>query len=367
MTEHLSQSSTLPPPAGGWGVDLEAAVCEACDWAFLLPAGSLPADCPHCFSPLSGDVDLSPDHPPPELFLPFAVSHDVLAQRLEGFGRGIPFAPPDLKPERLVRRLRRLFLPLWLVDSEVRATWQAEAGFDYEVVSYRDRFEQNRGGWTSQRVTETRIRWEPRLGRLARTYHNVPVPALEEEARLAGKLGEYDLAGARPYQAEALNGGSVRLPSRPPSGAWPEARPAIQAAAAQECRQAAGADHIRDFRWQAEFPRQNWTLLLRPLYTTYYLDDDGRRQVVLIHGRSARISGARRASLRRARRLALIVAAVAGAILFLSLIAALGSLLDPRLGPLAGAGIALAVVVTLSAIVPIAIAWQFNRAQGGSP
>jgi len=55
--------------------------------------------------------------------------------------------------------------------------------FNYEVVSHQERFSQNQGGWNSQEVTETRVRWELRRGRLDRVYSNNPIAALE------GKIG----------------------------------------------------------------------------------------------------------------------------------------------------------------------------------
>lgn len=344
---------------------MEAAVCEVCDWSFLLPQGEDAERCPHCFqaglSRLGEKLDRLPYVRPPEQVAPFTVTGEQLGQSIRRFARGIWFAPRDLNPQALQARLQRLYLPVWLVDSYVEALWQAEAGFDYQVVSHRDHFDQNRNGWVSEQVTETRIRWEPRLGRLARSYPNVVAPALEEHAELRKKLGQYNLKTAQDYTPEAVAGAWVRLPNRVPEDAWPEAVPAIQTAAARECRQACRSDHLRQFHWTAQYRDHHWTLLLWPVYVTYYLDDQRQPQSILIHGQSGQLHGPRRASMRRARQTAMIIGGVAVVIFILSLIAALISLLVGRLLTLAVVGLILAILVGAAALLPPLIAWQFNR------
>jgi hypothetical protein len=112
----------------------------------------------------------------------------------------------------------------------------------------------------------------------------------------------------------------VRLPDRTPQDAWPEALSALQAAASEECRLAAGADHIRDYNWSPQVSNQIWTLLLLPVYATYYLDDERAPQPVFVHGQSGAVSGSRRASVKRGQRLALILIGVAVALFLLSLL-----------------------------------------------
>ncbi len=354
-----------PTTYSAWGVNLEGAVCEHCDWSYLLPWGSIPLQCPNCLqaalSPLEEEVDDLPSNHPPELSLPFSVTTDKLNQNIQDFGGRIWFAPGDLKPSNLKDRLQRVYLPMWLVDSEVQATWQVEVGFDYEAVSHRDQFNQNKGGWVSQRVTETRIRWSPRLGRLKRAYHNIAAPALEEHSALKQKLGPYKLDAAQPYRPESLANTVVRLANRSPADAWPDAIPPIRSAAAEECRRACQADHWREFRWRAEYANKHWTLLLLPMYVTYYLDDDDRPQPILIHGQTGQLSGPRRASMKRAQRSALIIVAVAVLFFLLSLIVALVSIFMPPLLLVAGIGLVIALIIGLLALIPLAIAWQFNR------
>ena len=207
-----------------------------------------------------------PSELPPELVFPFTLQPQTLAQRVQGFTQGIPYPPADLSPENLQKRLQRLFIPAWLVDAGVRAGWQAEAGFNYEVVSHQEKYSDTQGGWRTQEVKEPRIRWEPRLGKLERTYPNIALPAVEKDPTLQKSLADLEASSAKSYAPDLAGEAFIRLPARNRKDAWPDALPRLQALAAEECRQAAGADHLRDFRWTAEFPSQNWTILLQPLY-----------------------------------------------------------------------------------------------------
>ncbi len=355
------QNGTLEGWSGGWW----AALCEICDWRFLLPAGRQPERCPHCMqrtlTPLERELSQLPYLRPPGVVVPATVSTGRLQAGVEQFAANIPYPPEDLTAERLRARLQLMALPLWLVDVEVHAGWRAEMGFDYEVVSHQSSYDDRGGGWREREVKEGRVRWEPRLGRLHRTYRRIVAPALEEERDLERRLGRFDLRAAHPPQADVLQNSLVYLPNQTPEAAWPAAEPHVHHAAAEECRQAAVADHIRDFRWRPDYPERQWTLMLRLIYATFYLDDEGQPQAILIHGQTGQVSGRRRGSMRRAQRRALIIGSVAAVIFLLSLILGVASVAAPPLLFLAGIGILLALVIGAGALVPIIRVWQFNR------
>lgn len=234
-------------------------------------------------------------------------------------------------------------------------------GFDYDVVSHREQY--RNGEWITQRYTETKVRWEPRVGTLAREYHNLPAPALEEQAEVEARFGRFRLDAARAVRPQDFDGALVRLPNRPPQDAWSEAQLVCRQRAAAECRQAAAADHVRQYRWSPQFSSQNWTQLLYPLYSSYYIGDDGRTYVVFIHGQSGKLAGFRRASMQKAKRWSLIIgalallAALAGGLLFLA-----GTLLpNQSLLPAAGALLTAAFWIALGALLPLAAAVYNNH------
>jgi hypothetical protein len=353
------------PESSVWGMNLQAAYCESCDWHYLLPSSMLLPPCPHCAGGQLAVLDSEAENPTeryqPELMLPFTVATPSLTERIEQFAGSIWFAPGDLKATALQSRLQKLYLPMWLVDTNVAAMWQAEAGFDYEAITHREQFDQNQGGWHSQQITETRVRWEARVGQLQREYHNTPAPALEEHFTIMQRLGDFEITAGQPYQPQAAAQAIIRLPNRSTTDAWPDAVPPLQITAAEECRAAARANHIREFRWSSRYANQNWTMLLLPAYATYYLDDDGRPQPVLIHGQTGQVSGPRRASMKRARTIALIIVTVAAAIFTVSLILGLVGLLFPPLLLVGGLGLIGAVIVGMLAVAPLVIVWQVNK------
>ena len=345
-----------------WGQPFVATDCPHCDWIFLTTRAKSEQMCPHCgqeaLTPLEAEDEL-PYTAPPELMVRPPLTKQQLASRLTKFASDIPYAPEDLSGPKLLSRLRRLYLPMWLVDVDVSGQWQAEVGYDYQVVSHRERLQNQT--WRTEEVKETRIRWEPRLGELERHYANATAAALDEQHHLSRRLGDYDLGEAVDFHPADMAEAFVRLPNRPPRDAWSDAEPAVQRSAAGECQRAADGQHIRQFRWSPTFSRQDWTQLLLPVYTTYYQDDDGGVQMVMIQGQTGRLIGSARSSMKRAQRSSLIIAAIALAIGFISMILAAAGLVVAPLLVVGGIGLAAALLVMFGAAIPIGRAWQFNH------
>lgn len=348
--------------AATWGVALTPVACEACGWTMLFPAGIQDRSCPNCYQPDVEDIQSLNDARLPESVLPFAVTPQQLQQRLGDFVGSVPFPPTDLTPQRLEQRLRPVYITTWLVDGEASGTWQAELGFDYQVVSHQERFGDT-NGWQSQEVRETRIRWEPRVGRIRRAYQNIPAPATEELAAWETQLGQYDRTRVQPYQPDMLTGAILRLPNRTSSDAWAEAARGFRDAVVSDCRQAGSAEHIREFGWSPSFHALNWTMLLLPLYTTFYTDEQGQTQRLIVHGQTGVIAGARRASLQRAKLRALITLGVALVLAIIAVIAALVMQLPlmEDSGFLGGVALVGGLLVGLLALHPIITVSRFNH------
>ena len=355
---------------GYWDPPVALAVCEQCDWVYVLPNGTETHICPHCFSvPLEKvNESLSQQNKlfyvqPPELLLPYKINLEQIHSRIVSFSQGIPFATPDIKRASSNDRIAQIYLPYWLVDSDIKAEWEIEAGYEYEVLSHRERYHQHQGGWQTEQVTEQRVRWEPRLGRLDRRYHNIPVPALEGQKVINQMLGQYEHSDVVPYKAGLEQKALIRLPDRNPEDAWVEAKPIFQAYAAEECRIASGADQQRNFRWTSEYRSQTWTLLLQPLYATYYRDDDNKLIPIYINGQSGQIAGIRRASMKRGQRASLWILGAAIFSFILSIVAGTVSFFVPLVLPFAIVCFIAAALIAITALIPVARVWQYNRAQ----
>jgi hypothetical protein len=276
---------------------------------------------------------------------------------LRAWLRGVWLRPADLRVQRLLSRMRQVYLPMWLLDGRIVGAWQAQVGFDYQVESTRERFKDD-AGWAVQRLTETQVRWEPRVGQLERSYQGLPLPALEKRAgaALMGLLGPFELEQSSAYTPACMARAAARLPSLSPDDAWPLAQAALDNAAASDCQRAAGAQHHREFQLESAYHDLNWSQLLLPCYVTYYEDDAGRRVPVWINGQSGQIGGARRASLRRA---CYASGALGAAAVLCLLVGALLALLNVQ--SLSALALLPGLALLFVAALPVLWAWQFNQ------
>lgn len=346
-----------------WGKNKALSHCQVCDGNFIVPL-TLETDlCPYCGHAMLTYIDEEENKPAyihaPEQMLPFSVPQDRLQQNLAQFVKKSRFAPAELTPQNLSSRLQAIYLPFWLVDASAEARWQAEVGFDYQIVSHREKYGDS--GWQSEKIKETKVRWEPRVGTLQRRYDNRPAPALEEHVQWRQLLGNFRFASSEPYQAEALADVMVRLPNRPPDDAWPDAEASLKTAATAEVQQAAKAEHIREFRWSAEYSDQNWTQMLVPIFATYYRDDNDVVRMIYIHGQTGELAGKRQASLKKARRYATFIGIGAAFLFTLSLILAAIGFFESTVLPWAGMGFMAAVGLGITAVLPILIAYSINN------
>jgi hypothetical protein len=360
-TPSLPQSQVVEADASVWGTPLHPVGCTACRQVFLVEAARVGKLCPNC---ARGKLEPQPArlrHEAPELLAPFRYSLSNLRPGMEKFVKEVWLRPDDFDTDKLLQRAVPVYWPMWLVDSDVVGNWQAEAGFDYQVKSSQETY--GKSGWTTHEVVETRIRWEPRAGQIQRHYDNVAAPALSEQARLFKLVGQYQFNQATAYQPEQVKNAILRVPDLPPESAWPLAQPILDESASADCKQAAGAQHMRNFTVRAEYQSLHWTQLLLPLYVTWYTDDQGQPHLVYLNGQSGIIGGARLASQKKGWQWAGILAGVAAAMFILALLcAAVGMVFPPItiLGILLGIA---AIVVACAAIVPAAWPSQWNRGQ----
>jgi hypothetical protein len=350
-----------------WKIDCQVVACEHCNNAYLVSVDASTLRCPTCqrddLDPIEAGADQMAYSQPPELVLGYTVDETNALQRIIRYTGEIPLRPRDIQPKNLRERLRRVYLPMWLVDGDIQATWQAEAGYFYEVVSHREQLAS--GQWQSREVKKRRTRWEPRVGRLTRHYDNVVAPALERFGRIRQVLGDSDISKSAAYTPEAVQSAFVCLPDRSPDDAWIEALKGFKSAAAEECRKAAGADDIREYHWSPEVEKRNWTQLLLPFYSTYYLDDDGEQRMIYVNGQTGQVWGHRQTSLRRAQTAALIAAGVALLFFVLSLLSFLLAIAVPPVVALGVIGLLAAAIFGIVGLVRLIHASQFNKKHQG--
>jgi hypothetical protein len=342
-----------------WGRSLRPVHCQNCEADHLIPANIKNALCPLCFhSNLDDNISLNRQEPA-ELIVEFMQTPDQIKENFKSWVHGIWFRPKELNPEVLASRLTKSFIPLWLVDGKVYGNWRAQMGFDYQVASTQEVYQNSQ--WITHELFETRTRWEPRIGKIDRQYQNITVPALENYTSLLNRLGTFDLGQTRNYSHHQLSRSSIRIPNITPEAAWSIAKIKFNKLAAIDCMQASDAQHFDEYNIEAEYSEKNWTQLLLPVYTSAYRDEAGKVFEIMVNGQNGKISGVKRASFPQARNLSLGLAGIALLCFSLGLIFAAGTTLLPILGVISLILFACTLFVGLIAPIPAIWAWNFNQ------
>jgi len=359
-----SQKTTLIEESKSlWNTGHQPAGCPHCRRAFLVPPDQTAAPCPLCRQANLEKQPVRMRPAEPERILPFQIGKEKLKTIYEDFISGVWIKAEDFSTERLLERTVPVFWPLWLVDSDIHGHWQMEAGFDYQVQSTKESF--SGGAWHSRKQIEDRVRWEPRLGELKTHVDNVNVPALEEHRNREKMTGPYHLEHAQAFSMKQSGNAILEVPDLPPEEAWPLARPQVDKTAARICATAAGAQHQRNFALKADYGNLNWTQFLLPLYATFYKDDEGQPQMVIVNGETGEINGPRLASRKRGLKIAGMIAGAAGLLLILALLSLLLTLIFPPAAIIVVLLGILGFATGVAAIIPAVWPNQWNRKQEG--
>jgi len=350
--------SAEPSASEAWGTPLQVYHCPHCHSAHLAPASITLDTCPACLQ-----AGISPEtahlrREPPELVISFGVERQRAQDLLTEWAKGGWFRPDEMRAELLSMRLRPYYFPVWLIDCDVEAVWQAEMGYDYQAASFRERYQG--GQWVSEQTTETRVRWEPRTGRLKRHYENVAVRAMEAHDAWMSRMGGYDFGRRKPYAPQAIDRSVVRVPDYAPEAAWPDAEQALSRTATLECKSASQADHVRNWSMGARTYGLTWTQMLVPAYLTWYREGD-EPHPVWINGQSGHVHGHKYASQRKARMTSLVAGGLAAVFFLIGMLLALIGSIDAALVSLGVLMVISALALGLSAPIPAIWAWLRNR------
>lgn len=354
-----------------WGLDLIQTYCPVCDCAFLIPKAVDSKACPNCFRADLIEIDNSVVEPDlarePEGLLPFKINQTQAINRAMRFIEPIKSPSDDLTRDNLKARLRRVYLPLWLVDADVNASWSMDIGADEHVGTKEEVYSGET--WLVKEVQRPRPRWKPSVGKLARHYDNIHASALDAYFYLESRIGDYDEQSADAYWPGAVGEAFILLPERSTDQAWSDAVLALKKHAEAEAKQALSADRSRDYHWNPNFGNLNWTFLLVPLYSTYYLNDDRLPQVLFIHGQTGGVGGPLVGSTLRARRLSMVGVASSIALVGLGLfLGYLGLAQDQFLYViLAGLSFVAAVAALFLLFRPLTEVTEFNQRYGRMP
>jgi hypothetical protein len=356
-TRIISEDQTL------WHTGRQPVGCPHCKRTFLVTSARMIMLCPLCHRAklVKQPVRMRPGEP--EMMIPFRIKTEDLAKVFKRVVDSVWIKPEDFRVENLQARAVPVFWPLWLVDSDIDGHWQMEAGFDYQVESYQDVY--IGGDWNSRKKVEGRVRWAPRLGRIRSHVDNISAPALEEHANRTTMTDNYELNDAQSFDAGLLGNAVLEAPDLPPEDAWPLAQPRVVQAAGGICTRAAEAQHSRNFSLSAKYQNLHWTQFLLPMVATWYTDDDGRPQTLIVNGVSGGVRGPRLASPKRGAQIGGILGAVASGLFLLALLGFLLASLLPAAKILGALLVLASIGLGIGAIVTAIWPGQWNQKQTG--
>jgi hypothetical protein len=346
-----------------WGIQRIIADCAHCHASLLILESDLETLCPICFQ---GNLKQSPSlfrSEPPERIIPAKIDSNRINPLLDKFVNEVKMRCDDFSTQQLINRMKLLYLPMWLVDATINGQWHASAGFPQHVKSSVEKF--SNGSWQSQDVIEKKLRWEKRMGEISRRYDNIAVLASTNFKKIftSANNNEFDLNQSTPYSPSLISNDRIAVPNIEPDVAWQNAQPSFEKLVYNDVVIACAADQIQDYHLNPNFSNLNWTQVLLPVLTTYYLDDDGQYQVIMINGQTGTIKGKRIASQRKG----FLYAGIAFTIALATFLLGLGAFaIAPIIPPISFLGllfIPIAVIATIIAGYFMVLPWSWNRAQ----
>ncbi len=346
----------LDGEGAAWGAGLWPVACAGCGDGWLVPEAHRSAPCP-CGRGTLGPAPARLPTAPPEDHVPLQVDRAALARALARH-LGTPWFRLE-DPEGLARRARLIWWPRWLVDADVTGPWTAEVGFDYQARSSVERLVGSQ--WTRQHEIETRVRWEPRMGRLSRRYDNVVVPGRRSAPPTAHDPGHAPTP--RPGLPADPDGPWVQLPDLAPGEVVELADGPFRARAAADIAAACAGQHVRDVHLTPTYAGRTWTLRLQPTWVVACTTLEGSPYTLQVDGVTGRYWAPVLVSTARAWRWTGGLAAAGALVLVLTaVLGAVGLLLPPLLVLVAIVGL-LGLGLMVASVVPIAQAWRHDRDQ----
>lgn len=288
-------------PAAGWPASRAARSCGACAARVVATVGVV---CPLC----GGETTASePLEAPPAAVAPFSVGAESAQRALARWLGGGWFHPWRLR--RLLRAgsLQAVFVPCWVLEGRVDAEWRGRVGHErVERV-----FDPAAGAWE----TRARVDWRWQTGRVRdRVVELVPAtPHLPPRALELLRV-TFDPAELHPFDAGPSEPGLE--PELSLGRARGEGRRVLRGRIRDRCRAEVPAPLLRDLSVSEDLVDEAWRLVWLPVLVGAWWDR-GVRRVVVVHGRTGEVVGARPVDWARVR-LVVAIALLPGALAVLA-------------------------------------------------
>lgn len=271
--------------------DVTSVQCSSCA-ALVEPSPAHEAfACPYCGAAIVS-TERSQRLLKPQAVLPFAIDRAEATDKFKAWINKLWFAPDALKKlAELEGRLKGLYAPYWTYDADTRSQYSGMRGDNYTVT--RTRTVNRDGKMVTETYQETKIRWRPAAGRVARIFDDVLVVGSESLPReLAEELEPWDLKNLRSYADEYLSGFTAERYQIDVKRGWQRATERMDVVIRQDVRRDIGGDHQKISSLHTRHDNVTFKHILLPMWICSYRYQQ-KVYRFLVNARTGEIQGER--------------------------------------------------------------------------
>jgi Zn finger protein HypA/HybF involved in hydrogenase expression len=268
----------IPDDARGWHAEKKSVRCQSCRAISVFDAEKVGQRCEFCGSSQLVPYTEIKDAFRPESLLPLKVSETQARDLIRGWYGRQWFAPNRLRSVALTDTVHGIYLPYWTFDAAAHASWTAESGHYYTVMSGKK--------------AVVKVRWTPASGDLSHTFDDQLVCASKGVGPDSLRAVEpFPTTALIPYDPAYLAGWTVERYQIDLISAARESRQRMEDELRRLCAAQVPGDTHRNLRVNSSFSDQRFKHILAPVWLLTYSYGAQSYQVV-INGVTGRVAGA---------------------------------------------------------------------------
>lgn len=280
---------------GSMGEGAAAFSCNDCKVILASYGNSSLTMCPVCNGTELKLAEIPGNTYVPRNILPFTLpSHRAIKILKRHLRKRRPWMnPPALFTTYQEDRLRPIYIPVYLVDAYVRASWKAKAGFRIPVNT--------KGGITEKEV------WEPVTGYLENLYENqLLLCSSQIDESLFDQINDFSLWELVDYTPRYLESFPAEVTDKEGKEAIKAAENAIDFDLVQKAAKRIKGEKISELKILAEKDALTFRHILLPVWVASFTYK-GHEYQYLINGRSGKVAGDKPLSIVRIIALAVLI------------------------------------------------------------
>jgi len=250
----------------GWQTEKRYVKCQSCQAISVLDPSRQAQRCEFCGSAQLVPYEQSRESFRPESLLPFKLSEAQARDGIRAWYGRLWLAPNALKRSALTDKVKGVYLPYWIFDAHVAATWTADAShYYYTTETYQD------GSGPTQTRQVQHVRWEPAAGSLTHFFDDDLVCAsVGVHPELLRGIEPFPTTELKPYDPGYVAGWVVERYQIDLVSAAQAAREVMDAKLRAMCAAQVPGDTYRNLDVQARYSGQTFKHILAPVWLLSY-------------------------------------------------------------------------------------------------